>query len=35
MNSQQQQAILTIALFAAFADGGNDDRGKRGESNGT
>ena len=26
MNSQQQQAILTIALFAAFADGGNDDR---------
>lgn len=26
MNSQQQQAILTIALFAAFADGGNDER---------
>ena len=24
MNSQQQQAILTIALFAAFADGGSN-----------
>lgn len=26
MNSQQQQAILSIALLAAFADGGNDER---------
>lgn len=26
MNRQQQQAVLTIALFAAFADGANDDR---------
>jgi uncharacterized protein (DUF697 family)/uncharacterized membrane protein YebE (DUF533 family) len=26
MNSEQQQAILTIALLAAFADGVNDDR---------
>jgi len=26
MNPEQQQAILTIALLAAFADGANDDR---------
>ena len=26
MNSEQQSAILTICLMAAFADGGNDDR---------
>lgn len=26
MNPQQQQAILSISLFAAFADGANDDR---------
>lgn len=26
MNPDQQQAILTIALLAAFADGGNDER---------
>ena len=26
MTPQQQQAILSIALFAAFADGGNDER---------
>jgi hypothetical protein len=26
MNPEQQQAILTIALLAAFADGINDDR---------
>lgn len=26
MELQQQQAVLTIALFAAFADGNNDDR---------
>ena len=26
MNPEQQQAILTIALLAAFADGTNDDR---------
>ena len=26
MNPDQQQAILTIALLAAFADGVNDDR---------
>ncbi len=26
MNPEQQQAILTIALFAAFADGANDER---------
>jgi uncharacterized protein (DUF697 family)/tellurite resistance protein len=26
MNPQQQQAILSISLFAAFADGSNDDR---------
>lgn len=26
MNPDQQQAILTLALLAAFADGANDDR---------
>ena len=26
MNTDQQRAILTIALLAAFADGANDER---------
>ena len=26
MNDEQQRAILTICLMAAFAEGGNDDR---------
>lgn len=29
MNSDQQQAVLTLALFAAFADGVNDDAERR------